>query len=523
MRYQSTRGDNARVTAAEAIAYGLANDGGLYVPEFFPFISLDEIVSLVSKPYCQRASAVMGLFLEDFSADELNTHTKAAYNTSGFSHSDIAPLHKQDSNTFFLELWHGPTAAFKDMALQVMPRLSAASLKKIGEKREVCILVATSGDTGKAALQGFCDVPDTRIMVFFPNDGVSDVQRLQMTTQRGNNVNVAAVRGNFDDTQTGVKAIFADNALHSALDERGVFLSSANSINWGRLVPQIAYYFSAYCDLIGNGEIEAGDMVNFCVPTGNFGNILAAYYAMKIGLPINKLICASNRNDVLTQFISTGVYDKNRAFHTTISPSMDILVSSNLERLLFELSDKDGGIVASYMSALFDKGSYDVPQSVLEKIRRVFACGFCSEEDTKSTIAAVWREYGYLIDTHTAVAYKTLCDYRAATEDKTPSVIVSTASPFKFCDSVLEALGWSAGSIGGVGGDIGGGICGVGGSNADSSDLNCGGFALIDALSEQTGVAMPAPLSELRELKPRFNKVIDIGEMKSAVVDFLGG
>jgi len=375
-----------------------------------------------------------------------------------------------------------------------MPYLLKASLEKSGEKREVCILVATSGDTGKAALEGFCDISGMSIMVFYPRDGVSDVQKLQMTSQDGNNVNVVAIDGNFDNAQTGVKAIFSDTAFISELDELNCFLSSANSINWGRLVPQIAYYVSAYCDLIKSGEIKSGDKINFCVPTGNFGNILAAYYAEKMGLPINKLICASNRNDVLTQFIKTGVYDKNRPFYTTASPSMDILVSSNLERLLFELSGKDGGAVEKYMSALSSVGIYSIPDSIRAELNRIFASGQCSEEDTLKTIDETYNRSDYLIDPHTAVAYKVLGDYREETGDNTTAVVVSTASPFKFCESVLTALGQKHAG---------------------------GGVQLTHMLSETTGCAIPAPLARLKNKASRFNESVPVDSMKRAVFDFI--
>ena len=494
MLYQSTRGDKERLSGAEAIVHGLSSDGGLFVPESVPDISNETISMLVSKPYYMRAAYVMGLFLSDFNNDELTRYSKTAYSGPGFDHAAIAPLHKLDYTTHFMELWHGATCAFKDMALQVMPHLLTASLRKTGENRDVCILVATSGDTGKAALEGFRDVPGIKIMVFYPCDGVSEVQKLQMTSQRGDNVNVAGIQGNFDDAQTGVKSIFSDKDLCARLDSGGYILSSANSINWGRLVPQIAYYFSAYCDLLGKGEIKPGEKINFCVPTGNFGNILSAYYAREMGLPIARLICASNRNDVLTQFINTGIYDKNRMFYTTVSPSMDILVSSNLERLLFELSDKDGGAVATYMSALSAGGCYEVPPGVHENIKDIFASGFCSEEDTLKTIADTFNDSGYLIDTHTAVACKALKDYRKTTGDGSAAVVVSTASAFKFCESVLEALGQS---------------------------YTTGGAALIDTLSEVTGCPVPAPLAGLGSLTPRFPGSIGAHDMRSAVTDFL--
>jgi len=494
MLYQSTRGSGVKVSAAEAIVRGLSEDGGLFVPEAFPLLSGEMITYLATKPYKDRAAYVMGLFLEDFKAEELSEYANEAYSEPGFDHPEIAPLHELDGNTQLIELWHGPTCAFKDMALQMLPRLLTASLGKTGETRCVCILVATSGDTGKAALEGFQDIPGTRIMVFYPQDGVSGVQKLQMTTQRGGNVNVVAVRGNFDDAQNGVKAIFSDRETRSELDRQGIFLSSANSINWGRLVPQIAYYVSAYCDLLAHGRITAGDKINFCVPTGNFGNILAAYYAERIGLPINRLICASNRNDVLTQFIKTGIYDKNRPFYTTVSPSMDILVSSNLERLLFELSDKDGAVLSLYMSQLNKIGRYEIPSSVRGELSRLFAGGWCSEEETMGTIASVFNDHGYLIDTHTAVAYKVLADYRQETEDETPTVVVSTASPFKFCESVMKALG-----------------------QPGKSD----GAELTDALSQLSGCAVPAPLLDLAGRPQRFLSSVEPDGMRNAVMRFL--
>ena len=377
-----------------------------------------------------------------------------------------------------------------------MPHMLTASLRKIGEKRDVCILVATSGDTGKAALEGFCDVAGTKIMVFYPRDGVSKVQELQMTSQRGDNVNVVSVDGNFDDAQTGVKAIFSDADFRTELDSFGSFLSSANSINWGRLVPQVAYYISAYCDLLKHGEITPGEKVNFCVPTGNFGNILAAYYAEKMGLPINKLICASNCNDVLTQFINTGVYDRNRPFYTTVSPSMDILISSNLERLLFESACKDGGAVKALMSALSTDGRYSIPVSMRGELSRVFTCGRCSEADTKKTIGRTFNRYNYLIDTHTAVAYKVLDDYRAKTGYDTTAVVVSTASPYKFCEAVLEAL------------DV---------------PIEGSGAVLIDTLFEKTGFAVPAPLTKLKDQAPRFDETVAVSGMIAAVRRFIGG
>ena len=499
MQYQSTRGDKNRLSSAEAIANGLANDGGLFVPEVFPKLTLGKIKMLITEPYYKRAAYIIGLFLDDFSDNELCSYSEVAYNTEGdnrFYSEKITPLKTLNKDTHFHELWHGPTCAFKDMALQLMPGLLTASLRKTGETREVCVLVATSGDTGKAALESFRDATGTKVMVFYPKAGVSEVQKLQMTSQSGGNVNVTAVCGNFDDAQTGVKAIFSDVEFNNKLGNLGYILSSANSINWGRLVPQIAYYVSAYCDLIKSGELKLGEKINFCVPTGNFGNILSAYYAEKMGLPINKLICASNRNDVLTQFINTGVYDRNRPFYTTVSPSMDILVSSNLERLLFELSEKNGDVVSAYMKSLSDKGLYTIPSNVRNELNRVFHSGFCSEEDTMRTIKETFKNFDYLIDTHTAVAHKVLNDYRVETNDKSISVVMSTASPFKFCEAVLEALG-----------------------QPQSAD----GVTLIEKLSDVTGCVIPIPLTSLKNAVPRFENLVAVSEMKASVFDFVNG
>jgi len=493
MYYQSTRDKNIHLTAAEAIAQGLSRDGGLFVPETIPTLPQDAISRMCEMNYRQRAEYIMSLYLDGFTSEELNSYCAAAYGDN-FDHPGVAPVHTLDDSTHVLELWHGPTCAFKDMALQMLPHLLTASLDKTGEQRQVCMLVATSGDTGKAALEGFCDVPRTKIMVFYPKDGVSDVQQLQMTTQAGDNVGVCAVYGNFDDAQTGVKKIFSDEQLRDQLSDRGYFLSSANSINWGRLLPQIVYYISAYCDLLNSSAIKAGDPVNFCVPTGNFGDILAGWYAKKMGLPVNKLICASNKNDVLTEFIKTGYYNKERTFHTTISPSMDILVSSNLERLLFEISGKDDSLVSKYMSDLFEKGEYTVSDAVKAAVSEDFECASCSEEETMSTIAATLGAYGYLIDTHTAVAACALKKYRGASNDTTPSIIVSTASPYKFCGAVLEAIGQP--------------------SNMD-------GFAMIDTLSKMTGTSVPAPLAALKGKEVRFEQVCEKEEMQTVVSEFL--
>lgn len=492
MKYYSTRDAHTRVTAAQAIAGGLARDGGLYVPESIPAVTLNDIAALCKLDYRQRAKTILSLYLEDFSEAELESFVQSAY-ADNYDDTAIAPMHFLDEKTGVLELWHGPTCAFKDMALQMLPHLLTASLKKTGETRKVCILVATSGDTGKAALEGFKDVEGTCIQVFFPVDGVSDVQRLQMTTQTGNNVLVCAVHGNFDDAQTGVKKIFGDREFAKRLSDRGFFLSSANSINWGRLLPQIVYYFSAYCDFVNAGHIQLGDPINVCVPTGNFGNILAGWYAKQMGLPVKKLICASNRNNVLTEFIETGIYNKNRSFYTTTSPSMDILVSSNLERLLYTLSGDDAE-VTEYMKQLSETGRYTVSDSVRAAVAADFAAGCCDDTATKAQIAAIYQKYHYLMDTHTAVGSRVLDDYRAKTDDQTPAVLASTASPFKFCDSVLEALGQKE---------------------------DAPGTELLEKLSAVTGLPVPAPLSGLGQREVRFRDCCEREQMEASVDVFL--
>jgi len=495
MRYQSTRDRAVGITSAEAIAQGLSRDGGLFVPEVIPQLPPGAVAKLAGMPYVERAASIMKLFLDDYGEDELLAFSKAAYGMESFDDPAVAPVRKVDGETYCLELWHGPTSAFKDMALQMLPHLLAAALDKTGEKKDVCILVATSGDTGKAALEGFRDVPRTKIMVFYPEDGVSDVQKLQMTTQEGGNVGVCAVYGNFDDAQTGVKKIFSDEAMRRELAEKGVFLSSANSINWGRLLPQIVYYISAYCDLVSSGAIKDGEEIDFCVPTGNFGNILAGYYAKKMGLPVGRLVCASNSNDVLTQFIKTGVYDRNRPFNTTISPSMDILISSNLERLLYDVSGRDDRLVSSYMRQLQEDGKYTVTDAMLREIQSVFQCGSCSDEETLRTIRDVYDTFGYLVDTHTAVAFSVLETLRRESGQRRKTVVVSTASPYKFCDSVLTALG---------------------------GDTGASGLDLIDRLEEKTGTKAPYPLKSLRGKPVRFTQAVKKEDMPDAVRRFLG-
>ena len=493
MYYVSTRNKEDRRTAAEAIAQGLAVDGGLMTPEVFPKLSHNALDTMRDMSYQQRAVYVMNSYLDDFTASELSAYADKAYGGEKFDVKEVAPVRAVDENTYCLELWHGPTCAFKDMALQMLPHLLSASLVKNQEEKTVCILVATSGDTGKAALEGFKDVDKTRILVFYPKDGVSAIQELQMNTQEGDNVGVCSVAGNFDDAQTGVKRLFSDEVLREKLAGRGFFLSSANSINWGRVLPQIVYYISAYCDLLREGRIQKGERINVCVPTGNFGNILAAYYAREMGLPIDQLICASNSNNVLTDFIREGVYDRNRTFYNTISPSMDILISSNLERLLYSLT-QDTAEVRGYMAQLAETGRYQVSDKIKTKLQKRFKGYFCDDRETQRMIRAMFDRYGYLIDTHTAVAFSALGQYRQETGDDTPAIVASTASPFKFCASVLEALGEAA---------------------------PASGLDALDQLSARTGQPAPAPLAGLRSKRVRFTQTVEKDHMLDAVRSLL--
>lgn len=447
MKYKSTRTkDSPLLDSAEVILKGIADDGGLFVPETIPKVTLDEIKLLIDKNYCGRAVAILKKFLTDYDDFELNECVELAYDW--FDVESKVPLtilisdeqHK-DSPVGVMELYHGVSSAFKDMALQLLPRLMSKALKKVGETKEILILVATSGDTGKAALAGFADVPQTKIMVFYPAEGVSKIQKLQMVTQTGKNVNVTAVQGNFDDCQNGVKEIFANENIRAELDKLNVKLSSANSINWGRLVPQICYYFASYAEFVKSGSIKLGDSVNVAVPTGNFGNILAAYYAKKMGVPFKKLICASNINNVLTDFFNTGVYDRNREFHKTITPSMDILISSNLERLLYHETNGDTKRVKNFMQELNTKGKYKIDNSLKKKLDKIFYATYVTEEETTNIIKEIFDNYKYLVDTHTAVAMMSVGKYRRNTHDMSPVLVAATASPFKFTGAVLKALG----------------------------------------------------------------------------------
>ncbi len=492
MYYKSTR-DTAekKYLSAQVIKQGLADDGGLFVPTEIPSITEQEIKDLVALPYTERAAFVMGKFLTDFTYEELISDCKSAYSEDSFE-GGAAPVVNVKDNIYSLELWHGPTAAFKDMALQLMPRLLVRSLKKTDETRTSLILVATSGDTGKAALEGYRDVDGIKIMVFYPVDGVSRVQKLQMATQAGNNVNVCAIKGNFDDAQNGVKKIFSDAEFSAELDKNGYFLSSANSINWGRLAPQIVYYVSAYCDLLKEKKISYGDKINVCVPTGNFGNILAAYIAKLMGLPIDKLICASNVNNILTDFLRTGTYDRNRKFHVTMSPSMDILISSNLERLLNFTAGPE--LTASYMNSLNTTGAYTVSDEVLAKINESFVGYFADENATAAEIKKNFYEYGYLHDTHTAVAMSAAEQYISETGDIKPIVVASTASPYKFAADVLVSLG----------------------GERPNDDIEA-----LEALTELTKTEITKPLRDIDKRTVRFSGVIESKDMPLAVKEYV--
>ena len=492
MDFISTRDARAVTSAAGAILRGLASDGGLFIPREIPTFSPEEIRAMADSDYAGIAAAVLERFLPGFARAELDEYTRAAYGS--FTDPAVTPLHRLDNGIWTLELFHGPTCAFKDLALQMLPFLMAASVKKCGEDHTVAILVATSGDTGKAALAGFADVPGTKICVFYPDGGVSDIQRSQMVTQEGDNVLVLGVEGNFDDAQTGVKRIFSDTALAGRLREAGVVLSSANSINWGRLAPQIAYYYAAYAQLLASGAISMGDKIDFTVPTGNFGDILAGYYAKRSGLPVGKLICASNTNNVLTDFLRTGVYDKNRPFKLTMSPSMDILVSSNLERMLYLASGSDAQ-VSEWMTRLNTAGRYDVGEELRARFRAEGFVGYCADEaQTAETIRRTWSEEKYLADPHTAVGLHAAGQYRRESGAQRPCVVLSTASPFKFAGAMLASLG---------------------------EGVPADGFAALSALSALSGQSIPAPLAGLRTKQERFRDVVAAAAMSRSVEEWL--
>ena len=434
MNFFSTRDHDRIVTASQAIAQGLSDEGGLFVPERFPQV---DVRALCQLDYPTLAAAVVSEYLTDYSKDFLAEATRTTYGEAfGGKAGYLAPV---EGDTYALELWHGPTCAFKDYALQLMPKLLVEAKKNLSRTEKTLILVATSGDTGKAALDGYHDIPGVEIAVFYPTGGTSEIQRLQMATQEGANVAVYAVRGNFDDAQTGVKKVFGDKAIAAELAKRDIRLSSANSINWGRLVPQIVYYFAAYAQLLKAGSIAFGDEVDFCVPTGNFGDILAGYYAKRMGLPVGKLICASNKNNVLTDFIKTGTYDARRTFYKTTSPSMDILISSNLERLIYRIAGNSEAADRELMQDLAKDGKYEITDAMKKELADFYG-NYASEQETADAIAKLYSDTGYVIDTHTAVAAAVYGKYREETYDETKTVIASTASPYKFTSSVLAAI-----------------------------------------------------------------------------------
>ena len=491
LQYYSTRNKQEKVSASRAIINGLAGDGGLYVPESVPKLEIS-LGSLPGLTYQETAMEVMRLLLTDFTKEELSYCISHAYD-SKFDAPEIVPVHVT-SDASYLELYHGSTIAFKDMALSILPYLMTTAAKKNHEEKEIVILTATSGDTGKAALAGFADVPGTRIMVFYPKDGVSAIQELQMVTQAGDNTCVIGIRGNFDDAQTGVKKLFSDPELKEELAERGFRFSSANSINIGRLVPQIVYYVYAYGRLLKNGALKEGDPMNVVVPTGNFGNILAAWYSKQMGLPVGKLICASNENKVLFDFFETGIYDRKRPFHVTSSPSMDILISSNLERLIFESCGKDDEKTAAFMKSLSENGNYAIDDAMKDFLKD-FVGGCADEAETSREIRRVFRDEQYVLDPHTAVASSVYRHYRERTADDTPAVIASTASPYKFARSVMSAI--------------------------DEKYAEGEDFALIDALHEVSGMPVPEAVESLKKAPVRHKQVIGKEEMRDAVLRFL--
>ncbi|MDO4608312.1 MAG: threonine synthase [Clostridia bacterium] len=488
MNYVSTRNNSVKVSAAYAIAHGISAEGGLYVPESIPALTADDFAALSKLDYKGKAEFILKKYLTDFTDAEITHCVNGAY-TGSFDDEKPAAIAQLGDKINILELWHGPTCAFKDLALQLLPYLLTTSTKKVADGKKTVILVATSGDTGKAALEGFKDVDGTEIIVFYPSEGVSPMQKLQMDSQKGNNVHVCAIKGNFDDAQSGVKAIFTDNETKATLAQNGMEFSSANSINWGRLVPQIIYYISAYCDMLAKGD-DLSNGFNIVVPTGNFGNILAAYYAKEMGVPVNKLVCASNANKVLTDFINTGVYDRNRNFYTTISPSMDILISSNLERMLYILADGDDKYIADIQSQLANDGKFTVKESILNKLQTLFYGACCDDNGTLKTIKDTFDKYGYLCDTHTAVAVNAYEQYVADTNDNRPVVIASTASPYKFAKSVISAL---------------------------TDQIPNSEFDTVDALSGLTNTAVPTPIAELKTATARFKDIYEKQDMYKAV------
>ncbi len=482
IRYESTRGSRNYKTAAQAVIKGIAEDKGLYVPSSIPKLP-KTIEEMADMNYREVAFEIIKAFFADYTDEEVKYCTEGAYD-SKFEEKEIVPVRKA-GGAYFLELYHGKTAAFKDMALSILPYLLITATKKENENKKICILTATSGDTGKAALEGFADVPGTEIIVFYPSQGVSEVQERQMITQEGDNTHVFAIEGNFDDAQTGVKKIFNDSDFGAKLSAMGCKLSSANSINIGRLIPQVAYYVWGYAQLVKRGEIASGDAINICVPTGNFGNILAAYYASEMGIPVKQFICASNENKVLTDFFQTGVYSTQRDFYLTNSPSMDILISSNLERLLYHLAGNNGEEIRELMESLETQKQYAVSDRIREGMKKFWG-GSATVEETNETIGAMYKEEKYLIDTHTAVGYKVYRDYVAETGDETPTLIASTASAYKFAESVARSIGLQ-------------------------EEEN--GFRYVDAVAKATGVRVPKGLKDLDKRQIRHKGVIEIDQM----------
>lgn len=490
MIYSSTRDSSNKTTALKGILKGIADDGGLFVPDEFPQLTMDEFENFALHTYPEIAADILSRFI-DIEYDELLELTTQAYDS--YDTIKVAPVAKITDTQYIMELWHGPTLAFKDMALQMLPRLMSKALERENGKK-VLILTATSGDTGKAALEGFKDVPNTGIVVFYPNDGVSDMQRLQMTTQPGSNVHICAVNGNFDDAQTGVKRLFTDPEFNKQIEAAGYSLSSANSINLGRLIPQIVYYVHAYSRLIKKEAIQPGDKVNIVVPTGNFGNILAAYYAKRMGMPVNKLICASNSNNILTDFFSTGEYYADREFFKTISPSMDILISSNLERFLYELAGRNSDTVRDWMTDLSEGKEFAVDPDMVDAMGEEFYADFCDDIATQAEILKMLEDHGYLIDTHTAVACSVYDDYKETTGDETVTLIASTANAFKFPQDVYESIS--------------------GGRIEDP-------FEAAKGISEETGKAIPPQILGLYDMPVRFTDVAEKEDMGAVVLKAL--
>lgn len=491
MQFFSTRDKSVKISASKAIITGIAPDGGLYVPCEFPKLTLDEIKSLESMDYAERTAFILSKYLTEYNFERLTSACKKAY--AKFD-GDPAPVVKVDDNEYVLELYHGPTHAFKDMALTVLPFLLKEGCTLNGQKENVLILTATSGDTGKSALEGFKDNDGVKIMVFYPDEGVSKMQKLQMITQEGDNVNVCAVKGNFDDCQSAVKRIFNDSEVRKTIADNGYKFSSANSINFGRLAPQIAYYFSAYSDLAQVGEIEYGEKVNFCVPTGNFGNILACYYAKQMGLPVGKMICASNKNNILTDFFHTGSYDVNREFYKTTSPSMDILISSNLERLVFEFSGRSDTLTAERMKALSTKGIYSITDKEREDLSKEFYAGFATEEETFDTINSYFEDYDYATEPHTAIGLKVARDFKEEFGEDEKVVCLSTASPYKFPTDVLKAM-----------------------TGKELQDP----FKASEKIADLTAMPMPESLNKLMVAKKRFTNTVTRENLLDEVLKFI--